>query len=75
MNIRLIKEQTLRLFQQMHQNDLYYDYWRRGSGSSICKICGLKYRDHLNAEEYPLGTGAYETYYDKRLCNGDIIHL
>ena len=75
MNIRLIKEQTLRLFRQMHQNDFYYDYWRRGSGSSICKICGLKYREHMYDEEHPLGGYDLETYYDSRLCNGDIVHL
>lgn len=73
MNI-LQREQKLRLFQQMHQNDFYDDYWRRGSGSSICTLCGLEFRDHLNDEENPLG-GWGEIYYDKRLCNGNIRHL
>jgi len=67
----LQREQTQRLFQQMHQNDFYYEYWRRASGGVICKICGLEYRDHLNAEEYPL----YPEGFDKRICNGDIVHL
>ena len=74
MNI-LEKEQTLRLFRQMHQNDFYYDYWRRASGSSVCKICGLKYRDHFYDEENALGRNGLETYYDTKLCNGDIVHL
>lgn len=54
----------------MHQNDFYYEYWRRASGGVICKVCGLEYRDHLNDEEHPLTDG-----YDKRICNGDIVHL
>lgn len=26
-------------------------------------------------EEHPLGGYDLETYYDSRLCNGDIVHL
>lgn len=67
----LEREQTLRLFRQMHQNDFYYDYWRRASGHSRCKICGLKFHEHPYDEENPL----ILEYYDRRLCNGDIVHL
>lgn len=67
----LEREQVLRLFQQMHQNDFYYDYWRRSSGKSLCVLCGLEHREHLYAEEYPL----FPEGYDKRLCNGDIVHI
>jgi hypothetical protein len=70
MNI-LQREQILRLFQQLHQNDFYYEYWRRSSGSMGCEKCGLQYREHLNDEEHPhVGDG-----FDKRICNGDIVHL
>lgn len=65
----LEREQRLRLFGQLHQND--DPEWRRASGSMLCPFCSLAYRYHLNDEEHPLwGDG-----FDKRLCNGDVVHL
>lgn len=60
---------TLRLFQQMHQDD--DPDWRRASGQMYCRICGHQYRDHPYFDEqtfcgYPV---------DHRLCNGDVVHL
>lgn len=61
---RLLNDQKLRLFQQLHQDDdpEYY----RASGSCKCPICGLEYRDHPEDPIYDI---------DHRLCNGDIVHL
>ncbi len=47
----------------MHQD--YEPEWRRASGGCVCEICGLKYRDHFDDTDG----------FDKRLCNGDVVHL
>ncbi len=60
---RLQRDAKLRLFQQMHQD--YEPEWRRASGGCVCEICGLKYRDHFDDTDG----------FDKRLCNGDVVHL
>jgi hypothetical protein len=65
---RLERENVLRLFEQLHQND--DAYWRRASGSMYCSICGLQYRHHPPDMETPLVNEAY----DNRLCNGTIVH-
>lgn len=57
------QEQTLRLFQQLHQDG---DEWYRASGAMYCVHCGLQYRYHPIEEEYNV---------DHRLCNGEIVHL
>ena len=62
---------TLRLFQQLHQNDNEYNF-RRSSGGCICFVCGLKYRDHYMDIEHP---GYNDDAVDHRLCNGDVVHL
>jgi hypothetical protein len=49
----------------MHQNDDYI--WYRASGDCRCEHCGLLYREHYNDVEHG--------EFDKRLCNGDIVHL
>lgn len=69
---RLIKERrenTLRLFESMHQNDS--PIYRRSSGSSYCDICGLTYREHPDDFE----SSYFNDAVDKRLCSGDIVHL
>lgn len=63
------RENTLRLFDSLHQNDVAY--FRRASGSSFCEHCGLTYRDHRDDEENVY----FNDSKDKRLCNGDIVHL
>lgn len=63
------REQKLRLFQQLHQNDDVILY--RSSGSVICPMCGLTYREHIRDEEHP----GYEYSMDIRLCNGEVVHL
>lgn len=63
---RLEKETRLRLFYPLHQDDSEYEFWYRASGTCVCSICGLQYRDHPT-EEY--------RNIDHRLCNGDIVHL
>jgi hypothetical protein len=63
------RELTLRLFQQLHQND--DPEWYRSSGANLCKHCGLPYRDHRDDAENP----GYDDSYDKRLCDGTIVHL
>lgn len=63
MNTKLLRDVTLRLFQQLHQDD---GYFYRASGSMYCKHCGLQYRYHPVEELHNT---------DHRLCNGDIVHL
>ena len=63
------RERASRLFQPLHQND--DPAFRRASGSSFCEHCGLQYRDHgLDYERV-----YFSDAYDRRLCNGDIVHL
>ena len=63
----LEREQILRLFQQMHQDD---DVWYRASGSMYCEICGLQYGYH------PIDQTTYsDINFDRRLCNGKTVHL
>lgn len=66
---RLERESTLRLFQQLHQND--EPEWHRASGACRCDKCGLQYREHQYDEEHP---GANESF-DTRLCDGTVVHL
>ncbi len=66
---RVRKENTLRLFQQLHQNDDFIH--RRASGSTLCVCCKLPYRDHPDDIEHLY---AHDSY-DKRLCSGDVVHL
>ncbi len=60
----LQRESILRLFQQLHQD--MDDDWRRASGGVICEHCGLQYRHH------PVDN---VTNIDRRLCNGETVHL
>lgn len=69
LNLLLERDARLRLFQQIHQNDNYE--WYRAAGGCICRNCGLTYREHYDDLEHPLNSGEY----DKRLCNGDVVHL
>lgn len=66
---RLRKENTLRLFQSLHQND--NPEYRRASGAMYCTNCGLTYRDHPDDIE----NNYHNDVYDKRLCSGDVVHL
>ena len=70
--IIVLRENRLRMFQSLHQNDDPEFY--RADGDSICSVCNLKYKEHPSDEEH-----AYLYYngevYDRRLCNGDIVHL
>lgn len=70
----LVREIKLRLFQQLHQTpevDGSPVFWHRANGCVKCLVCGLEYREHFDAIEFPL---AGETF-DKRLCDGTIVHL
>lgn len=67
--LKLRRENTLRLFEPLHQNDA--PYFRRASGSSYCEHCGLTYREHYDDEE----NFYFDDSKDKRLCNGDVVHL
>lgn len=58
------RDLVLRLFQQMHQ-DSEKD-WYRSSGALYCMCCGLQYRYHPTEELFNI---------DKRLCNGETVHL
>ncbi len=75
---RLLREQRLRLFQQLHQSpdieDMCKDFmWRRASGHMKCEHCHLPYREHPLYGEY-LAINSWEEPTDHRLCNGDVIH-
>jgi hypothetical protein len=61
---RLEREQVLRLFQQLHQD--MDDDWYRASGEMYCEHCGLQYRNHPIEEFFNI---------DRRLCNGETVHL
>lgn len=63
------RENTLRLFAPLHQND--DPEYRRASGSSYCEWCGLTYREHPD----DLESAYFNDTADKRLCSGDIVHL
>lgn len=65
----LRRENALRLFQSLHQND--DPDFRRASGAMYCSICGLQYREHPDDDENQY---VYD-FKDKRLCNGDVVHL
>lgn len=67
--VRERRERVLRLFEPLHQNDS--PNYRRASGSSYCNHCGLQYREHPDDEE----TTYFNDASDKRLCNGDVVHL
>lgn len=72
--LMLIRELKWRTFPQLHQTtdvDGVPLEWRRANGDVVCEYCGLKYREHTDAIEYPLSS---ETF-DKRLCSGEIVHL
>jgi hypothetical protein len=58
------RDQRLRLFQQLHQDD--DPVWHRSNGHMKCGLCGLPYRDHPVEEEYNV---------DHRLCDGRVVHL
>ena len=64
---RLAIAARLRLFQQLHQDA--EPVWYRAAGGCLCGQCGLEYRLHPASEEHG---GPSE---DRRLCNGDIVHL
>ena len=66
---RLQIEERLRLFSQLHQND--DPVWYRSAGGMYCSYCGLTYRQHFDNLEHP----GFDGSCDKRLCNGDIVHL
>lgn len=74
-NLFLSRWARLQLFPDMHQSPVYPSgypiFWGRSSGGVKCEYCGLTYREHRNAEEFPL----WGDEFDKRLCNGDIVHL
>ena len=59
----LARESRHRLFQQLHQDD--DPVWYRASGRCICWLCSLPYSTHP-----PDDSGI-----DRRLCNGDVVHL
>mgnify|MGYP001573054053 CR=1 FL=1 len=58
------RDQRLRLFQQLHQDD--DPVWHRANGGVICQICGLQCRYHPVEEGYNI---------DHRLCDGRVVHL
>lgn len=60
----LERENVLRLFDQLHQDN--ENDWRRSSGNMFCEHCKLQYRHHP-VEQF------YNT--DHRLCNGYTVHL
>lgn len=60
----IFRDDRLRLFQQMHQDD--DPVWHRSNGSCICTLCGLEYRQHPQEEYINI---------DHRLCDGRIVHL
>lgn len=60
----IFREDRLRLFQQLHQDDDIV--WHRSSGACICELCGLEYRQHPQEEYFNV---------DRRLCDGRIVHL
>jgi len=66
---RLRREWSLRLFQQMHQND--DPEWRRASGAARCPLCKLELREHGYDEEHP----GFNESFDNRLCTGEVVHL
>lgn len=74
---RLMREQRLRLFEQLHQSpDIdtlnLYDIYCRASGYTRCKHCGLPYRDHPLSEELVDYEGRP---FERRLCDGTVVHL
>lgn len=60
----ILRDDRLRLFQQLHQDD--DPEWYRSNGNCVCTLCGLTYRQHPQEEEFNV---------DHRLCNGDVVHL
>lgn len=54
----------------MHQDD--DPNWRRASGEMYCWLCLEKYRNHPYFDEQ---LGMCHHPIDKRLCNGDVVHL
>lgn len=67
--VRERRERALRLFEPLHQND--DPVYRRASGLAYCDHCGLQYREHPDDQE----SFYYNDAPDKRLCNGDVVHL
>jgi hypothetical protein len=74
---RLEREARLRLFPSLHQLPeeevcIAQRTWHRASGAQYCAQCNLTYREHPTAEEWRIAFGEND---DKRLCNGDVVHL
>lgn len=69
MNKKLQMIWALRLFQQLHQDD--NPIWYRTSGNMTCRLCGLLYRQHPLDESHP----GFNYAFDRRLCDGTIVHL
>lgn len=74
---RLEREQRLRLFEQLHQAPekgvmVGHLTSRRANGFVRCEHCLLVYRDHYLDEESWDYNGEP---FDRRLCNGDVVHL
>ena len=70
MNNLTYRENTLRLFTGLHQND--NPDCRRADGRIYCEYCYLMFKEHpIDTERHYFNdSGA-----DHRLCNGDIVHL
>lgn len=66
---KLGREARLLLFQQLHQDD--DPEWRRGSGATLYRLCGLAYRYHYLFDD----TSHTREPTDHRLCNGNVVHL
>jgi hypothetical protein len=66
----LHREWRLRVFQQLHQDDVTESY--RASGRMYCNLCGLQYREHYGDVTHPGYNGEAS---DNRLCDGRIVHL
>lgn len=67
---KLAKQAKMRLFEQLHQDDV--TEVRRASGSMRCELCGLRYRQHsLDLR----GLDDCGSSWAVRLCCGELVHL
>jgi hypothetical protein len=67
----LSREQSMRLFLPLHQDDSVEENRRRGTGRVYCTLCGHHYRHHPYYDEVTYNSDPV----DHRLCDGDVVHL